>query len=1302
MRFACAVLITLALTGAFADPDGLLLYAPFDGSPDAAIARGDAHNPDGLGLSFTEGIRGKAVVLRNDCRFAVAGNFDASEGTVALWMRPHWSAGDPSTHYVFCLYGRRDLHHSWAVNRWNITCGGGQCRFTIFSQTESKTFSASASIGHWKPEEWHHIAATWASVNSGEANGEMRLYLDGVLLGSLTGKQIDVGPTDTVMAIGRDQDASPDYADAELDDLFIYGRALRADEIAAGVAAVRRGEPYAVSAAADAPREVAGWWNTAWPFRAEVIVPASDDPRQDASVQCPLRVGADVAALGIPGSPNMGSVRIVTEGGEAIPCRIEEGFVAWQEPGQTPAGAERRFCLYFGLDRYEIAAPLWGTRRVLDISPEPFPMQLWKDYATVTYGKPWDFDDGTFSGIDQWGNKPECLFNKKVEDGILSMDVHEDPWFIWGDMWGQVDTANQKVAIDLDKFPVLEMKVRQSVDRAEWEIYGRPGTSDRLLHFDFPVRGTGWQRISIDLKKDARWGGVLSAFRVDPTRYVDAHVEIDWVRLLATMPVEHGRVETIGEPSGVAARLELTVPETTIPAGAVQDVVVTVRDAAGKPVSGQPLVVELTDESGGSLAAAGVQRSLALGPKVRRGLTDESGCLAVKHVANTRAAEAADAIVARVEFATTPEARVRVNTVAGPPHHYRVEPAKVVTIKAGDLPVGVSAQLVDEFDNPVPGRRKLTWATDGGATLTDAADAFTGDGSAKATWRGDESKRWVYGVRVQDDEGLSGESGAICLLPSKPRTDPIVLGPNAYFRKGPDGPAWLPLGGFYANWVGLPRDGEEGRQVLSFVEATEEQLAHWLEFLASQGVTAMRFMLRAHTPRGMEPMDIIGRVNMPLFAKVLRYMDLARKHDIRFMLTIHEDYTKPAYHNQRALETFCIPRYEREDLDALPPFQRRFIRDRKLIGLIEEKYTDPDVIACQDQYTRQLVGLLRDNPQLFAWEFENEMVNCPREWANHAAAVIRSADPVTPICASHGGGGIHTADPLWWTHNTDVDFYTYHLYSHLGSTSPEIDYGAAVDVLTCYGRMAGVCMLGESSGDEFSRYPKDRDADRRYIMRDIIWFSLVNGNPGCFFWNARGHEVAQFRLANKIASQLDWRDWKRARPEVGIVVAHPWDDDKYYRTPQGRKDYAMMGKYAQHYLSAGVDFDFTMGAEGYGKTVTLGSFAPPAGLSRISAGEGWQIRLNAREGWGEGMAYVRNFAGVRHWEEKEGRRRANMYLRERSPAPLRVRLNLPAEEVVVAATDLDTGEERAFEVSGRGEIDLGVSEHDWALVWREG
>lgn len=1276
----------------------LLLYAPYDSTADAAIAGGDARSLGGLGLSFVAGLRGQAVALRDDCRYSVAGSFRPEEGTVAAWVRPQWDGTDPVTHYVFCLYGQRDLPHSWAINRFNLCCAGGRCVFSLFTQREGVTHHVGAPIANWRTGEWHHVAATWSKVNSGRPDAEMNLYLDGTLAGSLKGKQVDVGPTDTVMAVGRDQDASPDYANADLDDLFIYGRALSEDEIAQAVKAIGAGEPYDSPAKLPAERRVKEWWQAAWPFRVEVAVPPSDKERENVFVLCPLRVGGDLAALGVGGSVNESRLRVVEEGNVALPARIEDQVIEWQAPGASPAGAARKFRLYFQTSRYQVVRPLVTHREVVaGQAPPPAPPA--PDYATLTYGKPWNFDDGTFSGIDQWGDKPEYLRNRKVENGVLSMDVSKDPFFIWGDMWGQVDRAHQKVAIDLSRFPVLEMKVRQSVGSATWELYGRPGTSSQLLHHEFPVTGTGWQRLRIDLKKDARWSGVLSAFRIDPTKNVDAHVEIDWVRLMAVTPVEHGRVETIGEPRGTPARLELTVPRTRVIAGAAQEVVVTVRDGAGKPVACQPVKVELAPPSGGNFVDSERQKSLALSPKARRGLTDNSGQLALRYVASRKARTAADVLKAQVEFAEAPEVRVGVNTIAGPPHHYLVQPSKVATLRPAQLPLTVSAQLVDEFGNPVREVRGIAWATDDGAAIAEAARGLDAKGQTKATWRGEEAKRWVYHVRVKDEQGLVGESAAICLLPARPRKDPVVLGPNGYFHKAQEGRAWLPLGGFYANWVGLPEGGEEGRRLISFVDATEEQLDHWLRFLASQGVTAMRFMLRAHTPKGMEPMDIIGHVNMPLFAKVLRYLDLARKYDIRFMLTLHEDYTKPAYYDRHALETFCLPHYQDEDLDKLPPHQRRFITDRKLIGLIGEKYTDPDVVACQDQYAQQIVGLLKDNPQLFAWEFENEMVDCPREWADRMAAVIRSVDPVTPICASHGGGGLHTADPLWWTAKTDISFYTYHLYGYVGtgSTSELIDYGGAADLLTCYGRMAGVCMLGESSGDEFSSYPKERDADRRYLMRDLIWFSLVNGNPGCFFWNSRGFEVEQFRLANKIASRLDWKTWRRHKPEVGIVVTHPLEDDKYYCSPQGASDYAMMCRYAQHFLGRGVDFDFTTEATSYSKSATLQAFAPPEATSRVGVSDGFQVRTNARDGCTEGLAYVRNFAGLWHWQQPE---RANMWLRNRKPAALVVRFNLPVKTIEVVATDLDTGMERAFSVSGQGQVDLGVTDHDWAVFWQ--
>ncbi len=1276
---------------AAAQPADLLLYSPFDGTAGAAIARGGGENLGDAAPGFSDGMRGQALVLQSDCLYPTAGNFDPRAGTLAAWVRPHWSGDDPAGHYLFCIYGHRELPQPWSVNRWSVQFAGGLCTFTIFSEVVGETFSLSAPIDAWEAGTWHHVACTWSGVNSGAADARMRLYLDGVAVAEAVDRDIRVGPMDEVLAIGRDQDASPDYGDADVDDLYIYGRALRGDEIAAGYEAVTSGAPYEQAAGAEEAKPVPGWWDSRFSYRAPVAPPPDPPLEPGQFVQAPVHLSGDLAQLGEGAGLNARSVRVVDGDGRVLPSRLEDGLLEWQV-----AAADARYEIYFQVDRYQIESPLVSRRLVApeEAPPEPPPAP---DYATETYGRPWDFSDGTFSGIDQWGNRPEFVQNRRVVDGVLHMDVQDDPWFIWGDMWGQVDETNRRVAIDMARYPILEMRVRQSVPSAKWTLYARQGTSTALVHYDFTVRGTHWQRVRVDLRKEARFTGVLSAFRIDPTNDVEAHVEIDWVRLSAVRGVEHGRVETLGRPGAVAARVDLAVPATRALAGLEQEATITVLSARGAPVSGQPVVVALKHGSGGTLAAAQGQSSLELSPTSRRGLTDTEGKLRVKYAASRRAAENADTLVATPEFCEAKEARVAVTTVPGPPDHYLVEPAKVATLTPDRLPLRVTATLVDQYGNATApeGAPKLSWSTEEGATVQAVAgEAAPGTGSAD--WTGDESVRWVYRARVADDRGYEGQSAEICLLPAEPRRDPIVLGDSGYFRRGEGGPAWLPLGGFYANWVGLPEGGEEGRRLVSFVDATEEQLVHWLQFLADQGVTGLRFMLRAHTPKGMEPMDVIGRVNMPLFARILRYMDLARKHDIKFLLVIHEDYTKPAYYNRQALETFCLPRYAGEDLDALPPHQRRFVRDGKLIETIAEKYTDPDVMACQDQYARQIVGLLADNPQLFGWEFENEMVDCPASWIEHAAEVIRSVDPVTPICASHGGGGLHTADPLWWTTQTPIDFYTYHLYPHRGSTSETMDYGLACDVLTCYGRMAGVCMFGEAAGDEFSRYPAERSEDRRYLMRDIIWFGLVNGNPGCFFWNARGIEVEQFRLAAKITAGLDWTTWKRQKPEVGIVVSHPVEDDKYYRTPEGIADYWMMGRYADHLLSDSVDFDVTMSPEGYEKTADLESFVPLFAAGPLKVSRGFQVRTNAREGYAEGLAYVRNVGGVRNWQAE----RIDMFIRDRRPARLVLRLDLPLDRARLTITDLDTGDERREQVPGRCQLELGETEHDFAIVWQ--
>ena len=313
--------------------------------------------------------------------------------------------------------------------------------------------------------------------------------------------------------------------------------------------------------------------------------------------------------------------------------------------------------------------------------------------------------------------------------------------------------------------------------------------------------------------------------------------------------------------------------------------------------------------------------------------------------------------------------------------------------------------------------------------------------------------------------------------------------------------------------------------------------------------------------------------------------------------------------------------------------------------------------------------------------------------------MLREGDPNRPICVSHGGGGMMTADPLWWHRNTDIDFYTYHLYPHSNRcTTPEIDYGLATDVLTRYGRMCGVSFYGESSGDQF-RDDTNRER-RRWVMRDLIWISLTNGNPGCFFWNARLSEVAEFSAARDAMSRLDLMTFERAKPAIAVLVPHSLDDDRFYReTEEGRKAYEMMGRYCRHYQQLGVDFDFALTAEGYTQAADLASFAPPVPSVRpLLATEGLETTYLTREDWSEGLIYVRNVSGIEPVELKHGSGMSLQHLRTRRPVEWRLRFALPDGSYALRIYDLDTQETSTMVTSHDGLVDLGQTDHDVAIV----
>lgn len=1011
------------------------------------------------------------------------------------------------------------------------------------------------------------------------------------------------------------------------------------------------------------------WPDAERPYRVAVTLPKEKQARPRVLGSLPLDFAGDLRQLGLKAAVDPTSLRLM-RGGAAVPVRVENGRVEWADAG-VPANQEVCYKLYFRT----------GTGN----APSPAANLRIPDYATDECGHPWDFENGDDAGIDSWGNKPNFI-RHTVENGLLKLDVERDPYFIWGVMWGPPHKTKRPVHIDLARYPVLEMRVRQNVPHAKWLVYGRPEGRDDLLRHIFYVHGTQWQTIRIDLQREANWHGILTAFRIDPVKETPAHVEIDWIRLTPLVLARREAVELRGEPDRLAARVSVNSPPNPF-AGSRQLVTVEVHDADRKPSGGQPVLLMLGPGSGGSLEADSATPSLKVGSAARRTLTRRDGTATFQYNVTKHAGEAADRFAAAAEFSQAPNCELAVSVRTGPPHHYVVEPTRPKIVGANGPPLLILARLTDEFDNTLQAEgRTLTWSTDSGKL---DADGF------RAAFVGDPAKSWVSHVTVRDNRGLTGTSAPIITLPAGEWPDRVRLLPNGYFAGG--GKSWIPLGGFYANWVQVPTPDGEWDKRIPFTDASDEQTIAWLKFLKSNGVTALRFMLRTHRRNGMEPMDVGGRINADLFAAFMHYLDLARPFGFKFLLVIHEDYSKPCYFNRSALETFCLPHFAGENLDILPPFQRRFVRDRDLLGAAADKYTDPDAIACQDQYARAIVKLFKDNPLLFAYELENEMVGCPAAWANHAIETIRSVDPQTPVCVSHGGGGLQTADPAWWKAKTTIDFYTYHLYPH-GTTSPEIDYGLITDVLTRYGRMGKPAFLGESAGDQFS-YGPEREI-RRWTMRDLVWFSLINGNPGCFFWNARASEMAEFKQANEIAGRIDWTTFHRKKPAIAIRVPHPLDDDRWFRSPSGKAAIDMMARYVRHYLERGVDFDFTLeNASSYAAKADCERFAPPdAPAADFAISPGFHLASLVRVEGNEALVYVRNFAGVKLWEMPKAER-WKQYLRDRRPAPLKVTVRLPGDWQA-DIWDLDTAKHETREAATGNSLDLGSTDHDFALHLR--
>ena len=156
MQKTLAVYVVVGLVAA--SPAELLFHVPFDGSADAAFAKGAATPTCAENLSFAEGRRGKAVRLTRAAKsvlaYAAPGNLMPDRGTVSLWFKREWPDGG----YAADGHGvGRDLFACPSPSGTRI--GGGRIWFDGLQLRAD--VGSPRTWGGAPEDDWMHLAVTW-------------------------------------------------------------------------------------------------------------------------------------------------------------------------------------------------------------------------------------------------------------------------------------------------------------------------------------------------------------------------------------------------------------------------------------------------------------------------------------------------------------------------------------------------------------------------------------------------------------------------------------------------------------------------------------------------------------------------------------------------------------------------------------------------------------------------------------------------------------------------------------------------------------------------------------------------------------------------------------------------------------------------------------------------------------------------------------------------------------------------------------------------------------------------------------
>jgi len=1031
------------------------------------------------------------------------------------------------------------------------------------------------------------------------------------------------------------------------------------------------------------------WLDDGRALRCPVSLPALARPLEKTLVSVRDDLAADPALLGLATAVDPASLKIlevdratgrIVGNPSGIPYTREGGLIFWQA---NPGSATKTFYFYCNV----VLHPRTGGKSASATMETPAVFAQAPDYAREQLGHAWDFDDGETAGIFAWGDTPQAIQNRKVEGGILSFDAVGDPWFTWGSMFSE----SPWISLDPSVYNLLLIRVRQSVASAPWQLFCLDGNK-QIRQFAFTVTGKDWQMLRFDIPTELRWKGPIKSLRIDPTDKLrtPAHIEIDWVRVVACAPAARGPVESRFESASPAA-LRLEAPASAT-AGEAFQVRMALSDGAGKPASFVDVTLRLASEAGGA-------------PREYRALTGASG-EAVLSLSNARSGEfklaafatLAPAVAAEKKLRFLPAAAVALAVDPGSRGTWYPAGGKWVMLAREGETVRLDVRMKDAFGNLVSENAPAVWE---GLDAPASAAAFK-NGAVGLSFTA--ARSLTLAVERGGGAGLKSPPVYVQVSPRFVKRRGVKILPNGYFGFA-DGRVFFPLGGHYANWPGKAPDFKANIDFfpcnispflmpVPFEKANVDALRAWFAHMKENGVNTLRLMLRN--------MDLVGALDMAQMAAVREYVNLAGEYGLHFVVVLMEDFSKPPYINRKLLEQIILPRYPGVDLAGLPAHRARFLAGG---APVEDRYLDADVLRCQKEYVRETLPWLGDLPNILCYELENEMYHASGVWIEELSKTIKSVDPETLVTASTGGGGLDSGDPYWFTAKTPIDAYTYHQYPNgalkaraqskercpaLGDD--DLEFGNIVSTLVRYGRACPKPTFYGEVGwyDNYFKLGETPD----YLLRDLVWLGILH-NPGHLFWLTPGNESAAYKPVAALLAKLDLASFKRDAGERVVDIAHdPGKDYYYYQT--NKADYWALLMQNRRALDAGVRLDFAL--EKKAGALALSNLEAPVPSRRsLTVSKGYQADAVSGNGGERWLVYARNYAGT---VEVANKPTAGGYARTRSACDLTLSFDLPGKKYRRTLVDLNDGTTTEADVAGKHVLTARQTDHDFVVVLR--